>query len=97
MGVGAPRLPLIYGSLDLYIGLVRTEELDEMGQVMAKVLKNRYGEQGYKFVLGVDFSKSLLHDVEQSAQHGIHQTQPTNDEPMFDRSRKSVNADKFKF
>lgn len=87
----------IVHSLDLYFGFVRTEELDEMGQILVKILKNRYGEQGYKFVLGVDFSKSLLYDVEQSAQHGIHQTQPTNDEPLFDRSRKPVNAEKFKF
>lgn len=84
-------------SLDLYFGMIRTEELDEMGQVMVKILKNRYGNNGQKFVLGVDFGKSLLFDVEQNAQKSFGASND-GDTPLFDRSKtKTVNADKFKF
>ena len=92
----------IVHSLDLYIGIVRTEELDELGQVMIKQLKNRYGDPGtYKrFVIGMDASRSLLYDVEQSAQQGIHDSgQPTNTPPAFDQTRtgKRLNTESFKF
>ena len=84
-------------SLDLYFGMIRTEELDEMGQIMVKILKNRYGNNGQKFVLGVDFAKSLLFDVEQNAQKSFGDSND-DDTPLFDRSKtKTVNADKFKF
>lgn len=78
----------IVHSLDLYLGMVRTEELDELGQVMIKQLKNRYGDPSYykKFVIGMDASKSQLYDVEQSAQRDISDS-GQDDGPVFDRSK----------
>lgn len=92
----------IVHSLDLYFAFIRTEELDELGQIMVKQMKNRYGDIGtYKrFVIGMDASKSLLFDVEQSAQNGISgSSKEEDDTPMFDRSKfgKRLNTESFKF
>ena len=55
---------------DLMFALVSSEELEALGQIMVKQLKNRYSDPtSYKrFVLGVDRAKMKLYDVEQSAQ-----------------------------
>ena len=58
---------------DLMFALISSEELEEMGQIMVKQLKNRYNDPTYykRFTVGVDRSKMKLYDVEQSAQQGI--------------------------
>lgn len=58
---------------DLMFALIRSEELDELNQIMVKQLKNRYADPAkYKrFVVGVDRSKMKLYDVEDSAQSGL--------------------------
>lgn len=55
---------------DLMFALVSSEELEELGQIMVKQLKNRYSDPTNfkRFVLGVDRAKMKLYDVEQSAQ-----------------------------
>ena len=83
-------------SLDLYFALIRTEELDALGQVMVKQLKNRYGDPSKyrKFVLGLDASRMKFYDVEAGAQEDIAESgQPDDDEPLFDRSsRRNFSA-----
>jgi hypothetical protein len=74
---------------DLMIALIRSEELDELNQIMIKQLKNRYADpSNYKrFVIGVDRSKMKLYDVEASAQEGLADSgQPEDDSPLFDKS-----------
>lgn len=58
---------------DLLLALISTEELEELGQIMIKQLKNRYSDPTvYKrFVVGIDRAKMRLYDVEQSAQNQI--------------------------
>ena len=58
---------------DLMFALISTEELDELGQMMVKQLKNRYNDPTkYKrFVIGIDRSRMKLYDVEDSAQSDI--------------------------
>lgn len=58
---------------DLMFALVSSEELEELGQIMVKQLKNRYSDPGFhkRFTLGVDRAKMKLYDVEQSAQDGL--------------------------
>ena len=55
---------------DLMFALISTPELEEMGQIMVKQLKNRYNDKGFhsKFVVGIDRAKMRLFDVEQSQQ-----------------------------
>ena len=55
---------------DLMFALIASEELEQMGQIMVKRLKNRYNDPTMhrKFVVGIDRAKMRLYDVEQSAQ-----------------------------
>lgn len=77
-------------TFDLYFALIRTEELDELGQVMVKQLKNRYGDLNYykRFIVGLDTSKMKFYDVEDSAQKNISDShQEDDDTPVFDKSK----------
>ena len=58
---------------DLMFALISTEELEQLGQIMVKQLKNRYndGNVNKRFVLGIDRAKMRLYDCEQSAQSDI--------------------------
>ena len=58
---------------DLMFALVTSEELEELGQIMVKQLKNRYNDPNYykRFTVGVDRSKMRLYDIEQSGQDGL--------------------------
>jgi replicative DNA helicase len=73
---------------DLMIALIRSDELDELNQVMIKQLKNRYADpSSYKrFVLGIDRSKMKLYDCEDSAQADIADS-GQDDTPLFDKSK----------
>jgi replicative DNA helicase len=55
---------------DLMFALISNEELEGLGQIMVKQLKNRYNDPtSYKrFVVGVDRARMKLYDVEDSAQ-----------------------------
>ena len=58
---------------DLMFALISTEELEQLGQIMVKQLKNRYNDPTIfkRFVVGIDRAKMRLYDVEQSAQNDI--------------------------
>ena len=58
---------------DLMFALISTEELEQLGQIMVKQLKNRYNDptMNKRFVVGIDRAKMRLFDVEQSAQKDI--------------------------
>jgi len=58
---------------DLMVALISTEEMEQLGQIMVKQLKNRYNDPTvYKrFVVGIDRAKMRLYDCDQSAQDNI--------------------------
>ncbi len=58
---------------DLMFALISTEELEGLGQIMVKQLKNRYNDPTIfkRFVVGIDRAKMRLYDVEQKAQEDI--------------------------
>ena len=58
---------------DLMFALISTEELEQVGQIMVKQLKNRYNDISInkRFVVGIDRAKMRLYDCEQSAQEDI--------------------------
>ena len=58
---------------DLMFALISTEELEGLGQIMVKQLKNRYNDPtiNKRFVVGIDRAKMRLYDCEQSAQEDI--------------------------
>ena len=68
---------------DMMFALISSEELEELGQLMVKQLKNRYNDPTYykRFTIGVDRSKMKLYDVEQSGQDGLADAGITNRPP----------------
>ena len=58
---------------DLMFALISTEELESLGQILVKQLKNRYNDANLckRFVIGIDRSKMRLYDCEQTAQDDI--------------------------
>jgi archaellum biogenesis ATPase FlaH len=74
---------------DLMFALISNEELEGLGQILVKQLKNRYNDpsSNKRFVIGVDRSKMKLYDVEQSAQNIIDAGQSA---PIADYSQNNV-------
>ena len=60
---------------DFMFGIISTEDLEKLGQLLIKQLKNRYNDpsQHKRFVIGVDRAKMRLYDVDASAQKNIVQ------------------------
>ena len=58
---------------DLMFALISTEELEQLGQIMVKQLKNRYNDPTIfkRFIVGIDRAKMRLYDCEQTAQEDI--------------------------
>jgi replicative DNA helicase len=58
---------------DLMFALISTEEMEQLGQIMVKQLKNRYNDPTVfkRFVIGIDRAKMRLYDCDQSAQDDI--------------------------
>lgn len=82
---------------DLMFALISTEELEELGQLLVKQLKNRYNDPTkYKrFVVGIDRARMKLYDVEESAQTDI-MSDMAPDKPIAtwgDRETKDTFAD----
>ena len=82
---------------DLMFALISTEELEELGQLLIKQLKNRYNDPTkYKrFVVGIDRARMKLYDVEESAQTDI-MSDMAPDKPIAtwgDRETKDTFAD----
>jgi replicative DNA helicase len=67
---------------DFMFGLSTSDELEALGQIMVKQLKARDHDKKTikRFVIGVDYSKMRLYDVEQQAQKDI------TDGPVMDRT-----------
>jgi replicative DNA helicase len=74
-------------TVDFMFALISTEELENLGQLMVKQLKNRYNDPSYykRFVIGVDRPRMKLYDVENSAQSNIADSGQDSG-PAFDKS-----------
>ena len=84
---------------DFMFALISNEDLEKLGQLLVKQLKNRYNDPSAnkRFMVGVDRSKMKLFDLEPSAQQGL--SDAGTEEPAFDRgsfgSRDKMTTDKF--
>jgi hypothetical protein len=78
--------------------LIATEELDKMGQLMIKQLKNRYNDPGMnkRFMVGIDRGKMKLYDLEEEAQSGIMDS-GQDDVPVFENTTIGKRRDFSKF
>ena len=83
---------------DLMFALISTDDLEGLGQIMVKQLKNRYNDPTVfkRFVVGIDRAKMRLYDCEQSAQDDIldsgQEEEYTYEEP---KPKKSFEGFKF--
>lgn len=96
---------------DLMLALIRTEELDEINQILIKQLKNRYADTAInkRFVVGINRSRMKLFDLEKSAQTSISTASSFSpkgkmnkveepDIPLYDRSKpRPTDFGGFKF
>jgi replicative DNA helicase len=84
---------------DLMFALISTEELEGLGQIMVKQLKNRYSstDKYKRFVLGIDRAKMRLYDVEQSAQKDILDSGKDDEFAYSDEPKIKKSFEGFKF
>jgi archaellum biogenesis ATPase FlaH len=69
---------------DLMFALIATEEMDALGQIMVKQLKNRYNDLtlNKRFTIGIDRAKMKLYDLDPTAQRGLVDAgQPSQPKP----------------
>lgn len=83
---------------DFMFAIITSEELENLGQLMIKQLKNRYNDPGHykRFVIGVDRSRMKLFDAEQSAQDDIMDDSAVMDKtPTGQRYEEETRSSKF--
>ena len=95
---------------DAIFGLVSSEYLDEMNQLMIKQLKNRWGDISYyrRFLVGIERAKMKIYELEESAQENINLEGPSggggqqgkknfnDDGPVFDKTDIGMRLNKRK-
>ena len=83
---------------DLMFALISTEELEQLGQIMVKQLKNRYNDLSVfkRFVVGIDRAKMRLYDCEQTAQEDILDS-GQEEEYNYEEKKPKKSFDGFNF
>ncbi len=83
---------------DLMFALISTEELEQLGQIMVKQLKNRYNDLSVfkRFIVGIDRAKMRLYDCEQTAQEDILDS-GQEEEYNYEEKKPKKSFDGFKF
>ena len=78
--------------------LISTEELESLGQILVKQLKNRYNDlnMNKRFVVGIDRAKMRLYDCEQTAQEDILDN-GKEEEYNFNEDKPKKSFEGFKF
>ena len=84
---------------DLMFALISTEELEQLGQIMVKQLKNRYNDPTiYKrFIVGIDRAKMRLYDCEQTAQKDILDSGQEDEYNDYEDNKPKKSFEGFKF
>lgn len=79
---------------DFMIGAMRTDELDNLNQILFKQLKSRYGDKNVKnrFLIGSEFNKQKLFNVENQAQKEILDYDTSNLSNQKENPSKSKNG-----
>ena len=84
---------------DLMFALISTEELESLGQILVKQLKNRYNDPTIhkRFVVGIDRAKMRLYDCEQSAQSDLVDNKREEEYDYEESQKPKKSFDGFKF
>ena len=83
---------------DLMFAHISTDELEELGQIMVKQLKNRYNDPTIhkRFIVGIDRAKMRLYDCEQSAQDDVLD-RGKEEEYTYEEQKPKKSFEGFKF
>ena len=83
---------------DLMFALISTEELQDLGQIMVKQLKNRYNDPtiNKRFIVGIDRAKMRLYDCELTAQDDILYS-GQDEEYTYEEAKPKKTFERFKF
>ena len=82
---------------DLMFALISTDDLEGLGQILVKQLKNRYNDINLnkRFVVGIDRAKMRLYDCEQSAQEDLLDNKREEEYDPEEKPKKSFEGFKF--
>jgi len=82
---------------DLMFALISTDDLEGLGQILVKQLKNRYNDINInkRFVVGIDRAKMRLYDCEQSAQEDLLDNGKDEEYSNDEKPKKSFDGFKF--
>ena len=82
---------------DLMFALISTEELESLGQILVKQLKNRYNDANVfkRFVICIDRAKMRLFDCEQVAQDDLLDNKQEEEYSYEEKPKKSFDGFKF--
>lgn len=82
---------------DFMFAAISSEELESLGQLLIKQLKNRYNDPGThrRFVVGIDRARMKIYDTEQNAQENVGPN--IDDKPIMDNTSfgQGMRAEKF--
>jgi len=83
---------------DLMFALISTDDLENLGQILVKQLKNRYNDPTIhkRFVVGIDRAKMRLYDCEQSAQEDVLDN-GKEEEYTYEEEKPKKSFEGFKF
>ena len=72
---------------DFMFALISNEELEQLGQMKVKQLKNRYNDPSVNraFIVGVDRAKMKLYDVQQASQNIVDANQVDEKEDAYNK------------
>ena len=84
---------------DLMFALISTEELEGLGQILVKQLKNRYNDPTIhkRFIVGIDRAKMRLYDCEQAAQSDLLDNKKEEEYDYEETQKPKKSFDGFKF
>jgi len=87
---------------DFMFAIISNDKLEEVGQILVKQLKNRYGDPtvNKKFLVGIDRAKMKLIDLGDESQSDLVDTgkvEEDDDTPSFDRATKGKMMNKKDF
>ena len=77
---------------DFMFALMSNDELEQLGQMKVKQLKNRYNDPAMNraFIVGVDRAKMRLYDVENNAQKKLSESTTALETPTEDEDKPTI-------
>lgn len=83
-------------TVDFMAALITSDELEDLGQLMVKQLKNRYNEKAIKrFVMGIDRQKMRLYNVDYQSESEANDDKPVMNSTNFGSRQSEEDSMQF--